>query len=137
MSKRSIGDTGNRPQQVMELPLGRFVFRQGDLGSEMYVIHEGRIEILKEMIRTGEEREALLDPTEIAEFKKQAENALEARKRLGAIESIHSRTRTPENQSLFSPAEPLAQLHPPGSVRCRNRPSDWYRNQKQRCQRQL
>src|SRR6185369_572742 len=31
---------------VVELKTGDFVFREGDLGTEMFIIHEGKIEIL-------------------------------------------------------------------------------------------
>ena len=34
---------------VVELKDGEYVFREGDLGTEMYIIHEGKIEILNSM----------------------------------------------------------------------------------------
>lgn len=45
MSSQLIGDTGKRLQQILELPQGRYVFREGDLGGDMYVIHEGQVEV--------------------------------------------------------------------------------------------
>lgn len=38
-----------------ELPAGAFVFREGDLGTEMYILQEGRVEILKRL--KGEEQQ--------------------------------------------------------------------------------
>lgn len=38
-----------------QIPAGDFVFREGDLGTEMYIIQEGRIEILKKSA-SGHER---------------------------------------------------------------------------------
>lgn len=49
MSGVTIGDTGKRLQQITEMQQGRFVFRQGDLGGDMYVIHEGTVEILQQI----------------------------------------------------------------------------------------
>lgn len=43
-----------------EVAAGEYVFREGDLGTEMFIIHEGQVEILKRI--GGEERQlALLD----------------------------------------------------------------------------
>jgi hypothetical protein len=44
--------TSKRPQTaspIIELPAGETVFKEGDLGTEMYIVHEGQIEILKQM----------------------------------------------------------------------------------------
>ena len=44
--------TSRKPQAtspLVELPAGETVFREGDLGTEMYIVHEGQIEILKQM----------------------------------------------------------------------------------------
>src|SRR6476620_6806865 len=34
---------------IVELQDGDFVFREGDLGTEMYIIHEGKVEILNQV----------------------------------------------------------------------------------------
>ena len=39
----------NLPNYTVEFTEGEFIFSEGDLGMEMYIIHEGRIEILKKM----------------------------------------------------------------------------------------
>lgn len=39
----------NLPNYTVEFKGGDFIFNEGDLGTEMYIIHEGRIEILKEV----------------------------------------------------------------------------------------
>lgn len=49
MTGVKIGDTGKRLQQLTELPQGRFVFREGDLGGDMYVIHDGNVEVLQQI----------------------------------------------------------------------------------------
>ena len=38
---------------LVEFEQGDYIFREGDLGTEMYVIHQGRVEILKR-IKGGE-----------------------------------------------------------------------------------
>jgi CRP-like cAMP-binding protein len=48
------------PNPLVELPAGEFVFREGDLGTEMYIVHEGRIEILKR-VQDGDRLLALLE----------------------------------------------------------------------------
>jgi CRP-like cAMP-binding protein len=40
---------------TVELEAGETVFREGDLGTEMYILHEGKVEILKEL--DGEEQQ--------------------------------------------------------------------------------
>jgi CRP-like cAMP-binding protein len=37
------------PTYTVEFPAGDHVFREGDLGTEMFIVHEGKVEILKEM----------------------------------------------------------------------------------------
>jgi hypothetical protein len=61
-----------------------------------------RIEILKEMIRTDDGREALLDPTEIVERKKQAKGELETRNKTDAIESV--KLNAPEELAEYETA---------------------------------
>ena len=39
----------NLPNYTVEFQDGEFIFNEGDLGMEMYIIHEGKIEILKQM----------------------------------------------------------------------------------------
>ncbi len=39
----------NLPNYTVEFSEGEFIFREGDLGMEMYIIHEGRIAILKQV----------------------------------------------------------------------------------------
>jgi CRP-like cAMP-binding protein len=34
---------------IVDFAAGDFVFREGDLGTEMYIVHEGRVEILKKV----------------------------------------------------------------------------------------
>jgi hypothetical protein len=43
------------PNYTVEFAAGDYVFREGDLGTEMFILHEGKVEILKEM--QGEERQ--------------------------------------------------------------------------------
>jgi len=45
----------SQPNFVVEFDEGEHVFREGDLGTEMFIIQEGRVEILKEM--QGEQRQ--------------------------------------------------------------------------------
>lgn len=47
-SERSL-TTAPSPDLVREVAGGEFVFREGELGTEMYVLHEGQIEILQSM----------------------------------------------------------------------------------------
>jgi CRP-like cAMP-binding protein len=49
------GRRGPGPVTV-ELTAGEYIFREGDLGTEMYIIHEGKVEILN---RLGEEDRVL------------------------------------------------------------------------------
>ncbi len=46
VSDRSMSATLS-PDLVHDVAAGEFVFREGDLGTEMYVLHEGRVEILQ------------------------------------------------------------------------------------------
>ncbi|MEO7795668.1 MAG: cyclic nucleotide-binding domain-containing protein [Thermoanaerobaculia bacterium] len=39
----------NLPNYTVEFKPGEFIFNEGDLGMEMYIIHEGKIEILKQI----------------------------------------------------------------------------------------
>ncbi len=39
--------TAPSPDLVRDVAAGEFVFREGDLGTEMYVLHEGQVEILQ------------------------------------------------------------------------------------------
>ncbi len=43
------------PSYTVEFSAGDYVFREGDLGTEMYILHEGRVEILKAM--KGDEKQ--------------------------------------------------------------------------------
>ncbi|MEZ5331408.1 MAG: cyclic nucleotide-binding domain-containing protein [Thermoanaerobaculia bacterium] len=43
------------PEVVRDIAGGEFIFRQGELGTDMFVIHEGRVEIVRTM--AGEERQ--------------------------------------------------------------------------------
>ena len=52
--KTTSGGTAAAPSRkttgyLVDLKDGEFVFREGDLGTEMYIIHEGKIEILNRM----------------------------------------------------------------------------------------
>ncbi len=55
---KTTSNTGRRgPGPVtVELTAGEYIFREGDLGTEMYIIHEGKVEILN---RLGEEDRVL------------------------------------------------------------------------------
>lgn len=46
--------------RTLEFGAGRFIFHEGDLGTEMYIIHEGRVEILQETA-AGPRQIAILD----------------------------------------------------------------------------
>jgi len=46
--------------RTFEFGAGRFIFHEGDLGTEMYIIHEGQVEILQETA-AGPRQIALLD----------------------------------------------------------------------------
>ena len=59
MSKPVFKTTSRKPEAgsfTVEFSAGEDVFREGDLGTEMYIVHEGVIEILK---RTGDEEKVL------------------------------------------------------------------------------
>jgi pSer/pThr/pTyr-binding forkhead associated (FHA) protein len=61
MAKTVFKTTGKKSSDsTVEVAPGEYVFREGDLGTEMYIIHEGQVEILN---RIGEEEKllALLD----------------------------------------------------------------------------
>ena len=45
----------NLPNYTVEFEAAEFIFSEGDLGMEMYIIHEGKIEILKDI--QGEQRQ--------------------------------------------------------------------------------
>jgi CRP-like cAMP-binding protein len=52
MSKPVFKTTSRKPAQpnfTVEFASGESVFREGELGTEMYIVHEGRIEISKEV----------------------------------------------------------------------------------------
>jgi CRP-like cAMP-binding protein len=52
MSKPVFKTTSRKPQQpnfTVEFDAGEFIFREGDLGTEMYIVHEGKVEIAKEV----------------------------------------------------------------------------------------
>lgn len=56
MTKPVFKTTGRKSsdEYTITVPPGDFVFREGDLGTEMYIIHEGQVEILNRV--KGEER---------------------------------------------------------------------------------
>src|SRR3990172_5823030 len=51
---KTTAKKGPLPSYTLEFKTGDFVFREGELGTEMFIVHEGRIEILKSF--QGEER---------------------------------------------------------------------------------
>jgi len=51
----SSGRKPAQPNFLVEFEEGESIFREGDLGTEMYIIQEGRVEILKEI--QGEQRQ--------------------------------------------------------------------------------
>lgn len=46
--------------RTLEIGAGRYIFHEGDLGTEMYIVHEGRVEIVQED-STGESKLAVLE----------------------------------------------------------------------------
>jgi len=57
MNKPVFKTTSKRPGQpnfAVEFEAGEFVFKEGELGTEMYIVQEGRVEILKDL--QGESR---------------------------------------------------------------------------------
>lgn len=66
MSKPVFKTTGRKGSDgyAVEHAAGEYIFREGELGTEMYIIHEGQVEILN---RVGEE-EALLALLEKGDF---------------------------------------------------------------------
>lgn len=57
MSKPVFKTTSRKPAQpnfTAEIGAGDYVFREGELGTEMYIVHEGKVEITKEV--SGEEK---------------------------------------------------------------------------------
>lgn len=50
---KTTGGTGTAPRKttgyVVEFKDGDFIFHEGDLGTEMYIIHEGKVEILNQV----------------------------------------------------------------------------------------
>ena len=54
-AKKGVG-----PQFVEEHPAGSFLFREGDLGTEMFILQEGQVEILKS-VNAVDEQLAVLD----------------------------------------------------------------------------
>lgn len=46
--------------RTLEFGAGRFIFHEGDLGTEMYIIHEGQVEILQETV-VGQRQIAVLE----------------------------------------------------------------------------
>lgn len=64
MNKPVFKTTSKRPSlpnYTVEFAAGDYVFREGDLGTEMYIVHEGRIEILKELKDDEEKQLAVLE----------------------------------------------------------------------------
>jgi len=47
-------------ERTLEFGAGRFIFHEGDLGTEMYIVHEGQVEILQETA-AGPRQIAILD----------------------------------------------------------------------------
>ncbi|MBZ0089867.1 MAG: cyclic nucleotide-binding domain-containing protein [Thermoanaerobaculia bacterium] len=53
MNKPVFKTTSKRaalPTYTVEFQPGDYVFKEGDLGTEMFIVHEGKVEILKEML---------------------------------------------------------------------------------------
>ncbi|MEE8139200.1 MAG: cyclic nucleotide-binding domain-containing protein [Thermoanaerobaculia bacterium] len=49
-----IVSSSEKPHRLIEVEADRLIFREGDLGTDMFIIQEGRVEILQEV--SGEER---------------------------------------------------------------------------------
>lgn len=41
---------GGPSDRTLQFAAGEFIFREGDLGTEMYIVHEGRVEILQNLM---------------------------------------------------------------------------------------
>jgi CRP-like cAMP-binding protein len=81
---KTTGGTGStRGPQSLEVAAGEFVFREGDLGTEMYIVHEGQVEILS---RVGEE-DRLLAVLEKGDFFGEMA-LLEDRPRAGSVRAL-------------------------------------------------
>ena len=52
--------TEQNSSDLVEVEQGDYIFREGDLGTEMYVIHQGRVEILKR-VEGGETQLAVFE----------------------------------------------------------------------------
>lgn len=63
MSKPVFKTTGRKgtDEFVIEFPAGTYVFREGDLGPEMYIVQEGSVEIIKEVDEGEEKQLAVLE----------------------------------------------------------------------------
>jgi CRP-like cAMP-binding protein len=46
---KSTAKKGAPPQFTREVKAGEVIFKEGDLGTEMFIIHEGKVEILKQV----------------------------------------------------------------------------------------
>jgi CRP-like cAMP-binding protein len=58
--KAKSNDKKGAVQHTLTLPAREYVFREGDLGTEMFIVHEGKVEVLKN-IQGAEKRMALLE----------------------------------------------------------------------------
>ena len=56
MSRPIFKATGQSANYTLEFKAGEYVFREGDLGTDMYIVNEGQVEILK---RVGKEDKQL------------------------------------------------------------------------------
>jgi CRP-like cAMP-binding protein len=85
MNKPVFKTTGGTPRGPLsvEVPAGDFVFREGDLGTEMYIVHEGQVEILS---RVGEE-DRLIAVLEKGDFFGEMA-LLEDRPRAGSVRAL-------------------------------------------------
>jgi CRP-like cAMP-binding protein len=52
---KTTAKKGPQPNFSVEFEAGETIFKEGDLGTEMYIVHEGRVEILKDL--PGETRQ--------------------------------------------------------------------------------
>lgn len=51
---KTTAKKGPQPNFTVEFEAGETIFKEGDLGTEMYIVHEGQVEIVKEL--TGGQR---------------------------------------------------------------------------------
>ncbi len=80
---KTTGGGGPRGPQTLDVKAGELIFSEGDLGTEMYIVHEGQVEILS---RVGDE-DRLLAVLEKGDFFGEMA-LLEDRPRAGSVRAL-------------------------------------------------